>query len=119
MNIDIHDPSQILSHVLLHDMDLAQAVAATPGFVEGKQIIPAVTFNDVAVDPEIFEAALKELYKQVGRHFEAKYADVEAEVERRLKQRLQEEADEIINRMHQLTNALEHAGELIKPYWEK
>ena len=119
MQIKLDDPTQILSHVLLHDMDLAMAVAATPGFQEGKQIVPAVTFNGVAVDAEIFEAALKELYNQLSRQFESKYADVEAEVERRLKQRLQEEADEIINRMHRLTDALEHAGDLIKPYWEK
>jgi hypothetical protein len=119
MQINLNDPTQILSHVLLHDTELSMAVAATPGFVEGKQIVPAVTFNGVAVDAEIFEAALKQLYNQLLTQLAARYADVEQEVQRRLEQRMKDEASQILEKMHQLESALADAAQLIKPYWEK
>ena len=119
MKFGIDDPQVILSHILLHDTDLATAVAATPGWKQEQLVSPAVTFNDVPVPAEVFEGALKALYLQIVRQFSEKYADVEAEVQRRVEQRLTEEAAPVLSKLYELERVLEDVGDVIKPYWKK
>lgn len=119
MKFGINDPQVILSHILLHDNDLAAAVAATPGWKEEELISPAVAFNGVAVPAEVFEAALKLLFEQIQRQLAEQYANVEAEVQRRVEQRLKAEAEPVLNKLNELQQALENASDLIKPYWQK
>ena len=119
MKFNISDPTVILSHILLHDTDLAKAVAATPGWKQEQLVSPAVTFNGVEVPAEVFEGALKELYNQCAQQLREQYADVEAEVQRRVEQRLKDEAEPVLNKLYDLQRVLEDVGDVIKPYWEK
>ncbi len=119
MKFNVDDPTVILSHIMLHDVDLAKAVAATPGWQQENLVSPAVTFNDMPVPAEVFEAALKELYNQCARQLSEQYADIEAEVQRRVEQRLKDEAEPVLNKLYELQRVLENVGDVIKPYWEK
>jgi hypothetical protein len=119
MHVNINDPTQILSHILLQDEDLAAAVAATPGWRQEQLISPAVEFNGVAVPAQVFEDALKQLVNQLGQQISAQYAHVEAEVQRRVEQRLKDEVEPVLNKLYDLQRMLENVGDVIKPYWEK
>lgn len=119
MKFGVSDPRVLMSHILLHNEDLAMAVAASPGWVKEELVEPKITFNGIEVPSAVFEGALHELFKQVEQMIERKYADVASEVQRQLEHRMKTEAAEILDRMDQLRDVLEDAGSIIKPYWER
>lgn len=119
MKFTVDDPRVLMSHILLHNEDLAMAVAHSDGWKAEQLIEPKIFFNGVEVSGEVFEGALLELYKQVETMIERKYADVASEVQRQLEHRMKIEAADILEKMDQLRDVLEDAGSIIKPYWDR
>lgn len=118
MKISLEDPSQLMSHLLLEDEEVAAATAKTRT-KDDSSITATVQFNGVEMKPETLERVLKHFCWCVENDLMKKYADVEAEVHRRLLERVQKEADELTAVMHDFTQRIEDANALIKPYWEK
>ena len=119
MKIDIRDPSQIMSRIVLHNTSVAEAVAETADWKDSKTITAEIKFNGVVVPTEVAESVFKEMYAQVSKNYAWKYADIEKEVQRRVEQRMKDEATPILEKMYKLQSALEEAENTIKPYWDK
>lgn len=121
MKININDPSQMLSHVLLGDLDVCKAVRDTKEYKADKTITPTVFMNGIEVPAESLEKALKSLFNQVESHYKEHYqADAfDAKVEEKAVQLLKEHADNAIEKMHNLMMTLEDSESLLTPHWER
>jgi hypothetical protein len=118
MKIDLNDPNQLLSHLLLEDAEVAKAVSKTLTS-SYDNVTPTVQFNGVDMQPETLERVLKHFMKCVENDLMNKYSNVELEVQRRLEERVQKEAKRITLAMEDFIHSIEDARSIIKPYWEK
>lgn len=108
MKIKLDDPSQMLSHVLLADRDLALQVSKTIKKDDnGPTVIATVSFNGVECPAEILEKAMLELFSQIDRQYEEKYADIERAVKRRARSIVSKKANLLIDKMQELSWALD------------
>lgn len=121
MKINVDDPSQLLSHVLLGSREVCTAVRDSKEYKADKTIAATVLMNGVEVPAEILEAALKKLMDQVESHCREHYqADAfDAKVEEKANQLLQEHADNAIEKMQNLMMTLEDAESFLTPHWER
>lgn len=119
MKVNLQDPSQLMSHLLLANSNVVEAVIATPQWKSGEGITITAQFNGIEVSAESAEVALQHLFKQQDEYYKQKYAHVEKEVQKRLEQRIKDEAEKIVDKMRDLIQVLESAGDLIKPYWDR
>ena len=121
MNINFDDPSQMLSHVLLDNQDVARAVTKTAQWKTEGTVTPKVLMNGVEVPAEVMEGVLKKLFDQVEAHYREHYqADAfDAKVEEKACQLLKDHADNAIGKMQDLMMTLEESESLLTPYWER
>lgn len=120
MKFDIHAYDQIIYHWMLQGKDtLIDKISHTPEWVEEKKFVAKVTVNGVELAAEALEEWLKEVYKRTVDKAREEFADLDAEVQRRLEKRLVTEAQPIIDKLNNLTQALDDIGSAVKPYWEK
>lgn len=105
MQIDVENPNQLLSHFLLNDRGLVEAVLETKEWKEEGKLTPTVLINGVEISSESFEKTLQGLLDQVEERVREKYgADdidakvrerVESEVNRRVRDFRQEMAEKL------------------------
>jgi len=117
MKIDIDNPAQLLSHVLLQDGDVTKAVAETDQFKDRGEITCTVQFNGVEVPAEKLEEVLAHFVKEVE-----KLVDLDSfndKVEERAKQILSEHADNALEKIQWLTDMVDSPDMYIKPEWER
>lgn len=82
MQIDVENPNQLLSHFLLNDRSLVEAVVETKEWKEEGKLTPTVLINGVEIGSESFEKTLQGLLKQVEEYVREKYGadDIDAKV---------------------------------------
>jgi len=117
MKIDIENPTQFLSHLLLQNSDVAKDVARSGNWQNGGEITCTVQFNGVQVPAE----TLEELLARFMRHVE-KQVDLDSfneKVEERAKQILSEHADNALEKIQWLTDMVDSPDMYIKPEWER
>lgn len=121
MDINIKDPSQVLSHVLLQDRSVASKVRGTEQFQKDKTITATVQMNGVEVPASVLEDVLKRLFGQVEARYRERYsADAfDKRVEEKAKELLQQHADNALDKLHQLADVLSDSENLLTPYWER
>lgn len=121
MEINIENPSQLLSHLLLEDIVVADKVRDTEAFQKDRKVTATVQMNGVEVPAEVMESVLQKLFEQVQCHYRNQYdADAfDRRVEEKAKQILQEHADNALEKLHNLTMVLEDPEHLIVPHWER
>ena len=121
MIIDIDNSQQILSHVLLGDIELAGKVAKTDAWKELEKIKGELTFNGVTVSSQCLEDALQKLFKQVEENIKEKYdADkFDERVEERARQILKDHADNVLDKIEGIADSLREIDDVIVPYWER
>ena len=121
MKVDIDNPKQMLSHLLLDNVDVVTAVAETINWNKSGEINCTVQFNDVELPASILEDVLHKLFKQVEDHYSEKYqADAfDQRVEEKAKEIVKEHADNVVEKLYNLAQVLEESGDLIKPHWER
>lgn len=119
MEIDFYDPRQMLSHFLLGEKEVAQAVSETNEFQKDRKITATVFMNGVEVPAETFERVLHDFWAQVERNFEEKYKDAQKAAHDAAIKILEEQASGVLEKMQELNDTLEDANCLIKPFWEK
>jgi hypothetical protein len=83
MQIDVENPNQLLSHFLLNDRSLVEAVLETKEWKEEGKLTPTVLINGVEISSESFEKTLQSLLNQVEEHVREKYGadDIDAKVQ--------------------------------------
>ena len=117
MKVDIDNPDQMLSRILLEDIDVVTRVANTEQW--GKGIIEAtVLFNGVEVPAEILEKVLHSLVKQVEDSLREKYdADrFDERVKEACEEKLQGAARAVIDAAYLFTD---NAESIVYKLWEK
>lgn len=105
MQIDVENPNQLLSHFLLNDRGLVEAVLETKEWKEEGKLTPTVLINGVEISSESFEKTLRGLLSQVEERVRKKYGaddidarvreQVESEVNRRVSDFRQEMAEKL------------------------
>lgn len=82
MQIDIENPNQLLSHFLLNDRSLVEAVLETKEWKEEGKLTPTVLINGVEISSESFEKTLQGLLNQVEERVREKYGadDIDAKI---------------------------------------
>jgi hypothetical protein len=117
------DVSKMVSHWLLEDGDTARLIAETPEWNNAigrtETVTARVTVNGIDLPFNALEHYLRGVYKSMERDAEARYKDLDAEVQRRVELRFTEEAQPIIDKLRDVSDAIENAGDLIKPYWAR
>lgn len=120
MKIDINDPQQILSHVLL-DSSCVDDIACSVAWTEHGEVNCKVLMNDIEVPAEDVENSLQRLFNQVEKHYREKYnADsIDDMVEQKARELLKNQADNVLEILGTLQSTLEDSESLIKPHWER
>jgi len=120
MNINIDDPKQILSHVLLSS-GICTLVADTPEWKDDKVLDVEVLVNGISIPAEDFENTLKSLIDQVETSVRNKYdADnIDKEIEDRANEILKTHANNALESLHELQQKLENVEDLLVPHWER
>ena len=96
MKINMNDPAQLLSHIMLEgDKEFIGKLIETDVWKNEHVIIATVQFNGVEISAESAEKTLHRLYADIEKQIEEKYSDVDAEVERRVKIRMRQFLDKI------------------------
>jgi hypothetical protein len=119
LKFSLDDRDKIINHWMLCDNDAAEAIGNTPDWVNNKSLTAKVTVNGVELRFDIVENYFQDVYKSLESEIRENYKDIEAEVQRRLEIRMKEEAQPIIDKLYDLRDVLDSAGNLLKPYWEK
>lgn len=121
MQININDPKQMLSHVLLGDDEVVNAVTCTEEWTKDKKLTVEVSINGVKVDAESFENTLKNLFEQVENHYSEVYnADnIDNLVEKKAEELIKNHADSALDKLGRLMEVIEDPENIIKPYWER
>ena len=121
MNINIDNPAQILSHVLLEDKDLVNAVVSSKQWQELGEIKGTLILNDVEVSADVLENTLQSIFDQIETYTRSKYNadDFDARVEEKAQELIKEHADNCLEKMGELQRVLEMSEQLIKPHWER
>ena len=121
MKINIGNPNQLLSHVLLGDTEITTLVANTDKWNNEGVIEARVSFNGVDADGQLLEDALQKLFKQVEDHYSEQYdADqFDQRVEEKAKALLKEHADNALEKIMKLSDQLENIEDTITPHWER
>lgn len=117
MKIDIENPAQLLSHVLLQNSEVATKVAETDEWKNNETITCTVQFNGVECEASVLESVLKHFIECVEEE-----VDVEGfndKVQEAAKQILQERAEGIMEKLEQIQRVVDYPEDYIKPYWEK
>lgn len=119
MKINVYTPSQMLSHFLLEDIEVAKAVSETYRFKEDDEIIATVSMNGVEVPAEVFERVLNNFWEQLERSFEEKYKDEAKAVHDAAVKMIEEQAAGVLDKLSDLEDVLRNADDIIKPYWDR
>jgi hypothetical protein len=119
LKFSLDDRDKIINHWMLCDNDAAEAIGNTPDWVNNKSLTAKVTVNGVELRFDIVENYFQDVYRSLESEIRENYKDIEAEVQRRLEIRMKEEAQPIIDKLYDLRDVLDSAGNLLKPYWEK
>lgn len=115
----IDDREKFISHIVLHDLDLATKISQTDLWKESQESIALITVNGIEVPFEAVESYFSDLAERLEKAALEKYSDLEKEVHRRLEERLEEEARPILEKFYEIQNVLNSPGDLLKPYWER
>lgn len=121
MNVNITDPSQILSHVVLKNTNVVEEVAETPEWKKLGEIQGTLTFNGVEVSAQVLEDALKHVFSRIETYYAEEYdADAfDARVEEKAKELLKEHAGNPLQQLHELVGRLEGIDDVLVPHWER
>ncbi|AHX01086.1 hypothetical protein M316_0021 [Nitrincola phage 1M3-16] len=121
MKIDIDNPSQLLSHIMLSDREISEKVAETSNWKENGAIDAKASFNGVEVDGSVLEKVLQEFVKQIEDYFVEKYDadEFDRRVEEKAEAIIKEHADNAAEKLSQLSRVLEEHERLLKPYWQR
>lgn len=121
MKVDISNPQQIMSHILLCNTALVDKVVSTKEWTELDKLTGELTVNGVTVSAQVLEDALQTIFYQIEEHFKEKY-DVDKfdeHVEQKAKQLLKEHANDALNVLSDLSDKLHEAEDLLVPHWER
>lgn len=120
MVFTINCADKIVHHWFLENhQDVLDKIIATPEWKDENKFVAVVTVNGVEMPFESLERYLQTMYNATIADAKAQFADLEDEVQRRLEQRLKDEAQSIIDKMRELSYALDNVEDAIKPHWEK
>lgn len=115
----LNDYNKIISHIVLHDIDLATEVSNTETWKNNRETVAKITVNGIEVPFEKIEEYFHDVAKRMHEDAKEKYSDVEKEVQRRLEKRLEEEVEPILQKLYDVREVLESSSDLLKPYWER
>lgn len=103
MKIELGNPKQMLSHVLLGSSELFELVADA-GEDQGSpfEITATVSFNGVEYPAQILEDAMFDLFKQVERHYQEEYADIEAGIQKSAEKKVRDAIGDLPSKMRDL-----------------
>lgn len=121
MLVDIHNPQQALSHVVLANTELAKALSETELWKQEAKLEAKLTVNGLEIPVQLLEDVMQDLYKRATAEIEDKYGkpDIDAMVEEKAEQLLKEHADNALEKINNLVELLEAPIDLLKPYWER
>lgn len=119
MEIDLKTPSQLMSHLLLADRDVAKAVAETERHESGEPVLATVYFNGVELPAEVMERVLQNFWDQVHRHYLEKYADEEKAAHDKAVEIIEGQVGDLREKVDTLVTHLDDVSNAIKPYWER
>lgn len=119
LKFSLDDRSKMINHWMLQDRASVELIAETPEWKENQTLEAKVTVNGVELNFDAVENYFIEIYKGLEQDAKEQYSDVEQEVQRRVEQRLQSEAAPVIDKLNDIIEVLNSAGDIIKPYWEK
>lgn len=119
--VNIEDPSQIMSHILLGSFEICDMVASTKEWKDDKKMNLFVSVNGVEIGGDVFEQELKKLIDRVEESFKVKYDATRLDelIEERAKELLKEHADNALEAIYNLTHRLQEAEDLLVPYWQR
>lgn len=122
MKLDINDLNQITTRILLNaDFDTVKKVSETPEWVTDKTMVAQVIVNGVEIPAQAFEDFLHDHLTILENGLREKYdADNrDREIHLAAMTLLKKEASGVIDRLYDLTHALEAIDDVLVPYWEK
>ena len=121
MKVDIENPNQLLSHILLRESEIVSLIADTDKWKNEGVIEARVSFNGIDTDGQLLEDVLQKLFKQVENHYSEQYdADqFDQRVEEKAKALLKEHADNALEKIRELSDQLENIEYTITPHWER
>src|SRR5215217_5356737 len=113
------DFNKFISHIVLHDIELATKISKTEAWKEKQETIATITVNGVEVPFSVVESYFSDLAERLEKRAMEQFSDLDKEVHRRLENRLKEEVQPIIDKLYDLNTVLNDPGDLLKPYWER
>jgi spore coat polysaccharide biosynthesis protein SpsF (cytidylyltransferase family) len=119
MKIDINNPSQLLSHLLLEDVDLVMVVSETSKWKEDGIIEATCQFNGVDVTADVLEKVLQNFVKQIEDHCREKYDanNIDKLVEERANEIIKNHADRVLEKLTAIEYVLSDPHNIITPHW--
>lgn len=115
----LHDNETMINHWFLNTEEVISAVSETSEWKNDNKLVAKVTVNGVEMPFAALDKFLFECYESHIKKAEERFSDLDAEVDRRLKLRLENDAKPIVEKMWELQQVLDSAGDLLKPYWDK
>lgn len=115
----LHDNEKFISHILLHNIDHATEISKTSEWKNDRTTEAKITVNGIEIPFEAVEDYFRDLYERLAKSALERYSDLDKEVNRRLEKRLEEEAQPVIDKLHDILNVLNDPTDLLTPYWDR
>lgn len=121
MKLEFDNPNQIISHMILENMEVVNAIIDTEQFKNKEGVTITVFANGVEIPAIIIENTMHQIMKRYEAHVREKYdaPNIDRMVYDKAQQLLTESANTVIDQIDNLRFKLENITDMIKPYWEK
>lgn len=116
MIIDIDNPAQLLSHLLLQNKDVVTKVTQTEKFLSEGRVEATVFFNGVELPAETLEEILKHFVKCVERSVDLD--GFNDKVQAKAEEILKTHTDNILEKLEVLDRVSSSPEDFIKEGWE-
>jgi hypothetical protein len=105
----IGDSSVLTGHLVLQDADVARTIVDTPEWMDTRKLTAEVKINGVEIPGKVFEELLSHWYTSMEKQIEEQtgFLELANAVDTRARELLHEEADDLMNRMHDLKVAID------------
>jgi hypothetical protein len=98
MKIDIENPQEVLSHIVLENRESVDKIIETKEFKENGELNAVVFVNGVEIPGEIFEQVMNNIINQVEQRVREKYNA--PDIDEMVNTKTRETINEIFYRIH-------------------